>query len=135
MISMLNEIHLTPKQQTFVDAFMESNDPYIAIEAVNRFEGEQKKKAVWNYMHNKNVANAIKQRQEQRKKDSIATSQQVMEFYTKAMNGEIKDQFGLDATLADRIKAANELAKRTVDLDNRLNGKPDAQIEIKLTWE
>ncbi len=135
MISMLNEIHLTPKQQTFVDAFMESNDPYIAIDAVNRFEGEQKRKAVWKYMHDKNVANAIKQRQEQRKKDSIATSQQVMEFYTKAMNGEIKDQFGLDATLADRIKAANELAKRTVDLDNRLNGKPDAQIEIKLTWE
>ena len=32
------------------------------------------------------------------------------------MRGEVKDQFGLDAPLAERTKAAVELAKRKVDV-------------------
>lgn len=50
------------------------------------------------------------------------------------MRGEVKDQFGLEAPLSERTKAAVELAKRTVDLDNKLNGKADAVVEIKLDW-
>ena len=57
-----------------------------------------------------------------------------MEFFTKMMNGEIKDQFGLEATNADRIKAAQEIAKRTVDLENRASGTPDGVVQIKLDW-
>lgn len=64
----------------------------------------------------------------------IATAQEVMEFFTKMMNGEIKDQFGLDASNSDKIKAAQEIAKRTVDIENRANGKADAKIEIALDW-
>lgn len=65
---------------------------------------------------------------------AIATATDVMQFLTKVMNGEIKDQFGLDATLADRIKAGQELAKRTVDLENRVNGVADANVVIKVDW-
>ena len=36
--------------------------------------------------------------------------------------------------MADRIKAAQELAKRTVDIDNRIKGIADNTIEIKLDW-
>lgn len=64
----------------------------------------------------------------------IATAQEVMEFFTKMMNGEIKDQFGLDATNSDKIKAAQEIAKRTVDIENRASGKADARVEIALDW-
>lgn len=65
----------------------------------------------------------------------IATAQEVMEFFTKMMNGEIADQFGLDATNGDKIKAAQELAKRTVDVENRMAGKADAKVEINLNWK
>lgn len=64
----------------------------------------------------------------------IATGQEVMQFFTDMMNGKIKDAFGLDATNSDRLKAANELAKRTVDIDNRVDGKADAKVEISLNW-
>lgn len=57
-----------------------------------------------------------------------------MEFFSKVMRGEVKDQFGLESTLADRLKAANELARRTVDIENKLNGK-DGSKEIKLVIE
>ena len=70
----------------------------------------------------------------QQQKESIATAQDVMEYLTAVMRGEIKDQFGLEAPLAERTKAAQELAKRTVDIDNRAKGAVDTKIEIKLDW-
>ena len=57
-----------------------------------------------------------------------------MEYFTRVMNGEEKDQFGLDAPLSERTRAAQELAKRTIDLDNRMQGKADNVIQIKLDW-
>ena len=64
----------------------------------------------------------------------IATAEEVMQFFSDMMAGKIKDQFGLDASNADRIKAAQEIAKRTVDIDNRVAGKADSVIQIKLDW-
>ena len=68
---------------------------------------------------------------------SIATAQQVMEYFTRVMNGEEKDQFGLEASLSERTRAAQELAKRTVDLDNKLKGLGNAEehvVTIKVDW-
>lgn len=85
-------------------------------------------------LRNRKVAEKIKQLTEEQKKESIASAQEVMEYFTKVMNGEIRDQFGLEAPLAERTKAAQELAKRTVDIDNRVKGTADAKVEIKLDW-
>ena len=41
----------------------------------------------------------------------IATIKEVMQFYTSVMRGEVKDQFGLDVQMSDRIKAAQNLDK------------------------
>ena len=71
---------------------------------------------------------------EAQRKESIASAQDVMEYLTAVMRGEIKDQFGLEAPLAERTKAAQELAKRTVDIEQRARGVADATIEIKLDW-
>lgn len=66
---------------------------------------------------------------------SIMDAQEVMELYSAIARGEVKDQFGLDASLNDRIKAMNEIAKRTVDIENRIKGVPDNQVVIKLDWD
>ena len=68
-------------------------------------------------------------------KSSIMNAQEVMELYTSIARGEVKDQFGLEASLSDRIKAINEIAKRTVDVENRKQGKADAVLQIKLDWK
>ena len=78
------------------------------------------------------IADEIKYRQELRKKESIATGEQVMEFFSKVMRGEVKDQFGLEAPLSERLKAANELARRTVDIENKINGKSDNKVTVTL---
>lgn len=48
-------------------------------------------------------------------KSRIADAHEILEFLSNTMRGEIKDAFGLDAGLQDRIKAGVELAKRIVD--------------------
>jgi tRNA isopentenyl-2-thiomethyl-A-37 hydroxylase MiaE len=42
-----------------------------------------------------------------------------MKFYTSVMRSEIKDQFGLEAQLADRLNAGKELMKRFAAVDER----------------
>lgn len=69
-------------------------------------------------------------------KASIADAQEVMEFFTATMRGEVEDQFGLEAPLSERLRAAQELARRTVDVEQRVVGeKADAVVSIKLDWE
>ncbi len=43
---------------------------------------------------------------------SVADIKEVLKFYTKVMRGEVKDQFGLDASLSDRLKAGDSLMRR-----------------------
>lgn len=41
----------------------------------------------------------------------VADGDEVLQFLTSTMRGEIKDQFGLDAQLKDRLAAAKELQR------------------------
>ena len=54
----------------------------------------------------------IAERQEKNDKEMIADSNEVLRFYTEVMRGNIKDQFGLEASLSDRLKAGDSLMKR-----------------------
>lgn len=58
------------------------------------------------------IAEYIAQRMKKTEEKRIASADEVMEFLTAVMKGEVKDAFGLDASLADRTAAARELMKR-----------------------
>lgn len=81
-----------------------------------------------------NVKQEIARLSEKREKKAIMDANEVMELFSAIARGEVKDQFGLDASLNDRLKAMNEIAKRTIDIDNRVKGIPDTQVTIKLDW-
>jgi len=81
------------------------------------------------------VQKEIARLQELKNTAAIMSGQQVMEMFTKIANGEIKDQFGLDASLNDRLKALQELAKRTIDIDNKIKGTPDMNVQITVDWK
>ena len=80
-----------------------------------------------------NVRKEINRLMEERAKKTIADSNEVLEYFSRVMRNEEKDQFGLDASLADRTNAAKELAKRTIDVDLRKQGLADNQITVTLT--
>ena len=86
------------------------------------------------------VIDEISYRMEQHKKDSIAKTDEILEYFTNVMRGKEKDQFGLDAPLSERTKAAGELAKRLIDIPNRLEAninktqQGNATVTISLDW-
>lgn len=49
----------------------------------------------------------------------IADADEVLQYLSDVMRGKVKDQFGLDASLQDRTKAAQELMKRYAVADMR----------------
>lgn len=79
------------------------------------------------------ITDEIKWRLDQLKKETIADGSEVMQYLTKVMRGQEKDQFGLDAPLAERTKAAQELAKRVVDIEPTNDGEPQ-EVRVILDW-
>ena len=87
----------------------------------------------------RNVKEEISRLSQKREDKAIADAEEVMRTFTQIARGEIKDQFGLDASLNDRLKALQELAKRTIDIDKRIElnnkGVSDNTVTIKLDWK
>jgi phage terminase small subunit len=102
---------LTPKQQAFADYYLElGNATEASIKA-----GYSKENAGNNadkLLKNTKIKAYIDERLEEINSERIASIDEVMRFYTSVLRGEEKDQFGLDASLTDRIKAGQELIKR-----------------------
>jgi len=80
------------------------------------------------------IEDEIKWRHEEIKKASIADADEIMQYFTKVMRGEEKDQFGLDAPLGERTNAAKELARRVIDLE-QLGENATPEIKVTLNWE
>ncbi|WP_308575523.1 terminase small subunit [uncultured Fusobacterium sp.] len=102
---------LTPKQKAFCEFYIETgNQTEAAIKA-----GYSKKTA--RVIGQENLLKpAIKEYLEKRLAEidakRIANADEVLEYLTKVMRGEEKDQFGLEISIQDRTKAAELLGKR-----------------------
>ena len=80
------------------------------------------------------IAEEIKFRLNSIRKETIADAQEIMEYFSSVMRGEITDQFGLEAPLSERTKAAQELAKRQIDMVNKANANSTPELKITLDW-
>lgn len=125
---------LTIREKKFIDKYIETGN---GLQSVVEAGFKSKTPAAYsNLLLNKNyIAEEIKSRVDSMQQGTIATAEEVMNYFSAVMRGEVKDQFGLEAPLSERTKAAQELAKRTVDIDNRLAGKEDAKVRIEIDWK
>lgn len=100
---------LTEKQKRFIDYYVETANAT-----------ESAKRAGYSFKTAKNIGAEnltklnyfIQERLEQLDNNRIASQKEVLQYLTKVMRGEEKDQFGLDASLQDRTKCAEFLGKR-----------------------
>lgn len=102
---------LTPKQKDFCEYYLQTGN---ATEAAKR-AGYSEKTAYSIGQENLNkpvISEYIASRRAEMDKTLIADSDEVLRFYSAVMRGEVKDQFGLDASLGDRLKAGDSLMKR-----------------------
>lgn len=100
---------LTEKQKRFIDYYVETAN---ATESAKR-AGYSPKTAKNIGAENLTKLNYfIQERLQQLENNRIASQEEVLQYLTKVMRGEEKDQFGLDASLQDRTKCAELLGKR-----------------------
>lgn len=130
---------LTIAEQRFLTNYIKTSNLAEAVKLTPELQPENRTRnncsqIGQNILRHPNVQAELRRVMEEARKETQATASEVMEYFTKVMRGEEKDQFGLDAPLSERTKAAQELAKRTIDIENRASGKADERIEIKLDW-
>ena len=102
---------LTPNQKAFADYYIELGN---ASEAARK-AGYSKKTAAATasrLLTNVNVSAYIADRMKGQDENRVASADEVLRFYTSVMRGGVKDAFGLDAGLSERLKAADSLYKR-----------------------
>lgn len=124
-------MNLTPKQKAFADAYIETGN---ASEAARRAGYKSKN---MNNIGSENLAKPgisayIKSRMAELEAQRVASADEVMRFFSSVMRGEVKDQFGLDASLQDRLNAGKELMKRYAAVEpkgEKSRGAVDAIIE------
>lgn len=100
---------LTEKQKRFIDYYIETAN---ATKSARR-AGYSVKTAKNIGAENLTKLNKFIQKKLQEKENSrIASQEEVLQYLTRVMRGEEKDQFDLDASLKDRTKCAELLGKR-----------------------
>lgn len=107
----MKDVKLTPKQKAFADYYIELGN---ATQAAKK-AGYSEKTAFAigrENIHKPAIAEYISERMAEIDKKRVATADEVIKFYSSVMRGEEKDSFGMDASLADRLKAADSLMKR-----------------------
>lgn len=102
---------LTPKQKKFCDYYIETGN---ASEAARR-AGYSQKTAPFIGAENlkkPQIKKYISERMNNQDRERVASADEVIAFYTAVMRGEVKDQFGIEASLSDRLKAGENLMRR-----------------------
>lgn len=102
---------LTPKQQAFADYYIETGNATEAARKAGYSEDTARQIGAEN-LTKPAISEYISIRMAEQSKKRVADANEVIEFYTAVMRGEIKDQFGLEASLSDRLKAGDSLMKR-----------------------
>ena len=119
---------ISQAQKNFVDYFIESGNQTEAYKkAYPKCKNDNSAAAsASKLLRNNKVKQYLDARMAAVDSDKIATAEDVLEYLTRVMRGEEKDQFGLDASLSDRTKAAEFLGKRYMlfkeQLDVNLEG-------------
>lgn len=105
---------ISQAQKNFVDYFIESGNQTEAYKkAYPKCKNDNSAAAsASKLLRNNKVKQYLDVRMAVVDSDKIATAEDVLEYLTSVMRGEEKDQFGLDASLSDRTKAAELLGKR-----------------------
>lgn len=116
---------LTPKQQRFVDEYIvDLNAKRAAIRAgYSEKTAEVQGCRLLSYAK---VQEAVRERTEERKKDTIATAEEVLEYLSSCLRDEYMNT-------THRQKAAELLGKRYGLFTDRLNVEEDGEIKVRVT--
>ena len=102
---------LTKKQKDFCEYYLQTGNATEAARKAGYSQNSAKSIGQQN-LTKLAISEYIESRREEMDKRLIADTDEVLKFYSSVMRGEVKDQFGLEASLSDRLKAGDSLMKR-----------------------
>lgn len=108
---MADKEKLNRQQETFALEWIKSGNATLAALAAGYSEKTAASQGS-RLLKNEKVLRYIRERMRAQDEERVASADEVLAWLTATMRGEVKDQFGLEAALSDRIKAATELMKR-----------------------
>jgi phage terminase small subunit len=102
---------LTPKQKAFCEFYIETGN---ATEAAKKagYKGQNLNRIGTENLSKLVIKEYLEKRINELDSKRIANADEVLEYLTKVMRGQEKDQFGLEIAIQDRTKAAELLGKR-----------------------
>lgn len=110
-MSVVSDIKLKPKELKFAEEWLKTTN--ATQSAIKAGYSERTAYSAGNRLLKKvDVKQYINERLAEMKSNSIADTNEVMQFLSSTMRGDIPDQFGLDPALNDRLKAAELIGKR-----------------------
>ena len=124
---------LTPLEAKFIDIYIEEGNQQQAVIKAG-YKTNTPRQYAQALMKKDYIGMEIAYRLKILEEKSIANATEILQYFTSVMRGEVTDQFGLEAPLSERTKAAQELAKRKIDMVNKVNGKDTATVTIQLDW-
>lgn len=127
---------LTMKQALFIEEYINSGGKLVPSMRYAGYKIPERgaSRAAAGILNTPYIREEIEYQLSELKKHNIADREEILEYFTAVMRGEVKDQFGLDAPLGERTDAAKELAKRIIDAPDKLQGKQETQVTITLDW-
>lgn len=112
----------TEREKAFISSYvLYKNGSQAVREAGYRCKDPDRQASVM--LARPKIRSEIQRRLDAIESKKIADANEVLQFYTSVMRGEILDQFGIEASLDTRIKAANELAKHRIEIPMKLEQK------------
>ena len=114
---------LTSKQKKFALEFLISGNITDAAKKAGYSERSARQIGSLN-LTKPNVVEYMSEILSKTKSEEVATTEEVLEFLTSVMRGNVAEQFGVDPAITDRTKAAQLLMKRFND---------DQRMKLKLT--
>ena len=124
-------MNLTPKQKAFADYYIACGNATKAAKRAG-YSAKTAARIGSENLQKLDISEYIARRTQAQNEARVASADEVLQFFSSVMRGEVKDQFGLDASLQDRLNAGKELMKRYAAIEpkaEKSRGAVEAIIE------
>lgn len=106
--------YLNEQQFTCIELYLQTGNVTEAAKKAGYSEKSAQQQG-WRLLNGPKAKRWLKEREDIIASEKIADTNEILEYLTRVVRGEEKDQFGLDVSISERTRAAIELNKRMFD--------------------
>lgn len=126
---------LNTKQKLFCEEYIKTLNATRSYMKVYNCTLKSAETQGWRLLQNVKIKNYIDERLQKVEREKIADANEVLEFLTSTLRGEVKDQLGFETSVKDRIKAGELLGKRYKLFEENKNENTTSDVMPKISIE